>query len=60
MAPADDPAIVIAVIVQNPVHGHFGGDVAAPVFQELMTYGLMQRKIPPTGTKAPAIPLRWK
>ena len=60
MAPADAPAIVIAVIVQNPVRGHFGGDVAAPVFQQLMTYALMQRKVPPTGTKPPSIPLRWK
>jgi cell division protein FtsI (penicillin-binding protein 3) len=60
MAPADDPAIVIAVIMQQPVHGHFGGEVAAPVFQQLMTYALLERKIPPTGTKAPEIPLRWK
>jgi cell division protein FtsI (penicillin-binding protein 3) len=60
MAPADDPAVVVAVIVQNPVNGHFGGDVAAPVFQQLMTYALLSRKVPPTGTKPPAIPLYWK
>jgi cell division protein FtsI (penicillin-binding protein 3) len=60
MAPADDPAIVIAVIMQQPTHGHFGGEVAAPVFAQLMTYALLERKIPPTGTKAPEIPLRWK
>ncbi|HEX2805643.1 MAG TPA: penicillin-binding protein 2 [Kineosporiaceae bacterium] len=60
MAPADNPSIVIAVILQRPVNGHFGGQVAAPVFQQLMTYALAQRKIPPTGTKAPDMPLHWK
>jgi cell division protein FtsI (penicillin-binding protein 3) len=60
MAPADDPSIVIAVILQRPVNGHFGGQVAAPVFQQLMTYALAERKVPPTGAKAPDIPLHWK
>jgi cell division protein FtsI (penicillin-binding protein 3) len=60
MAPAEDPAIVIAVIVQNPVRGYFGGEVAAPVFAQLMTYALMQRKVPPTDSKPPSIPLRWQ
>jgi cell division protein FtsI (penicillin-binding protein 3) len=60
MAPADDPALVIAVVLQNPVNGHFGGEVAAPVFQQLMTYALAERKVPPTGTKPPEIPLTWR
>jgi cell division protein FtsI (penicillin-binding protein 3) len=60
MAPADDPALVIAVILQRPARGHFGGEVAAPVFQQLMTYALAERKIPPTLTKAPEIPLQWR
>lgn len=60
MAPADDPALVIAVILQRPSKGHFGGDVAAPVFQQLMTAALAERRVPPTQTKAPDIPLRWR
>lgn len=60
MAPADDPALVIAVIMQQPVKGHYGGEVAAPVFRELMTSALIKRKVPPTGTKAPQIPLTWR
>ena len=60
MAPADDPALVIAVILQKPTAGHFGGEVAAPVFQQLMTAALLQRKVPPTGTKPPEIPIRWR
>jgi cell division protein FtsI (penicillin-binding protein 3) len=60
MAPADKPSIVIAVVLQRPTRGHFGGQVAAPVFQQLMTYALAARKVPPTGTKAPEIPLNWR
>jgi cell division protein FtsI (penicillin-binding protein 3) len=60
MAPADDPRVVIAVILQQPTKGHYGGEVAAPLFRQLMTYTLLQRKVPPTGTTAPEIPLTWR
>lgn len=60
MAPADKPSLVIAVVLQQPTKGYYGGVVAAPVFKRLMTYALAQRRVPPTGTKAPAIPLRWR
>lgn len=54
-APADNPRLVVAVIVQRPVKGYAGGQVAAPVFRDVMTYALQRLKIPPTGTKAPTI-----
>jgi cell division protein FtsI (penicillin-binding protein 3) len=57
-APADDPAIVVAVSLQNPVHGHYGGLLAGPVFNEIVSYGLQALEVPPTGTKPPALPLR--
>jgi cell division protein FtsI (penicillin-binding protein 3) len=60
MAPADKPRLVIAAILDRPVNGHYGGQVAAPVFQEVMTYALAERKVPPTGTKPPVMPLRWR
>lgn len=47
-APAEDPQIVVSVIVQNPVNTHYGGTVAAPVFHDVMTYALQSLKIPPT------------
>ncbi|MFZ0158504.1 MAG: penicillin-binding protein 2, partial [Kineosporiaceae bacterium] len=59
MAPAENPALVIAVILQNPVRGHYGGEVAAPVFSELMTYALAHRKVPPSTSKSPEIPTTW-
>jgi len=60
MAPADDPALVVAVVLHQPTVGHFGGEVAAPVFQQLMTAALFERKVPPTGTKPDEIPLQWR
>lgn len=56
-APADDPEVVVAVILQRPIKGYFGGLVAAPVFKDVMTYALQELKIPPTGTQPPALVL---
>ncbi|GAA1783432.1 penicillin-binding protein 2 [Nostocoides veronense] len=47
-APASDPELVVSVIIQKPVNGHYGGVVAAPVFHDVMTYALQSLDIPPT------------
>jgi cell division protein FtsI (penicillin-binding protein 3) len=57
-APADNPRIVVAVILQRPIRGYYGGTVAAPVFHDVMTYALQELKVPPTGTQTPKVPLR--
>ncbi len=57
LAPADDPQIVIAVTLQRPVKGYYGGTVAAPVFKDVMTYALQEKQIPPTGAASPGIRL---
>jgi cell division protein FtsI (penicillin-binding protein 3) len=57
-APADKPAFVVAVILQNPTRGYFGGSTAAPVFKDVMTYALQEFGIPPTGTRPPAMKLK--
>ncbi|WP_051107799.1 peptidoglycan D,D-transpeptidase FtsI family protein [Actinomadura atramentaria] len=55
-APADDPQLVVQVVLQRPTRGsHYGGDVAAPVFRDVMMAALAARKIPPTGSKAPKV-----
>ncbi|MEO5610166.1 MAG: penicillin-binding protein 2 [Ornithinibacter sp.] len=50
-APADDPQIVVAVIIQKPTFPFFGGYVAGPVFKDITTYALQELGIPPTGSK---------
>ncbi len=59
MAPADNPRLVVAVYLQQPKKGYYGGTVAAPVFQKVMTYALAHENVAPTGTKAPRVPLEW-
>ncbi|GAA1905401.1 peptidoglycan D,D-transpeptidase FtsI family protein [Lapillicoccus jejuensis] len=56
-APADAPKYVVAVTLQKPVHGHFGGMLGAPVFQKVMSYLLQKHQIAPSGQAAPVIPL---
>jgi cell division protein FtsI (penicillin-binding protein 3) len=56
-APADKPEFVVAVILQNPIRGYFGGSTAGPVFKDVMTYALQRFGIPPTGTSPPVMKL---
>ena len=56
-APADAPKYVVAVTLQKPVNGHFGGTLGAPVFQKVMSYLLQKHQIAPSGQAAPVIPL---
>jgi len=57
-APADKPEFVVAVILQNPIRGYFGGSTAGPVFKDVMTYALQEFGIPPTGTRPPVMKLK--
>lgn len=57
MAPADDPEIVVTVIVDNPRSGRFGSVVAAPIFKDVATFALAELQIPPTGVEAEPVPL---
>jgi cell division protein FtsI (penicillin-binding protein 3) len=58
-APADNPSVVVAVILDNPRNGHYGGVLAGPVFKRVMTYSLEHFRIPPTGVARPKIPVTW-
>lgn len=40
MAPAERPALVVAVVIDEPRNRHYGGDVAAPAFARVMSEGL--------------------
>ncbi len=43
--PADDPCLVILVVLEDVNHGHFGGLVAAPVFSAIATGSLRRLNI---------------
>jgi len=46
-APADDPQIVGIVVLDEPQGRYQGGEVAAPVFKEVMEKALLYLNIPP-------------
>jgi cell division protein FtsI (penicillin-binding protein 3) len=54
-APADSPQLVVEVVLQKPHNGYYGGQIAAPVFKDVMSFALQSRKIPPTGSRSPKI-----
>lgn len=56
-APADNPALVVAVVLQDPQRGKYGSQLAGPVFRDVMSFALQSRKVPPTGAPPPALPL---
>ncbi|MBB2901511.1 cell division protein FtsI (penicillin-binding protein 3) [Kineococcus radiotolerans] len=59
LAPADDPELVVAVILQDPRTNYYGGSAAGPVFKEVMTYALAQRGVAPSAEPPANLPLTW-
>jgi len=47
-APAEDPRVVVAVVLDRPTKGIYGGTVAAPVFREVAGYALRHMEVPPS------------
>ncbi len=48
LAPIGDPRLVVAVMIDEPTGGaHYGGDVAGPVFSQIMGGSLRTLGIPP-------------
>lgn len=55
-APASDPRLIVAVMIDEPSGGqHYGGDVAAPVFAQVMAGTLRALGVAPD---APLVPLQ--
>jgi len=52
-APADDPKYVVAVDLERPTSDEEGGQVAAPVFHDIMKYALTAGGVVPSGTPRP-------
>jgi len=59
IAPIEQPRIVVAVMVDEPSNGKFyGGDVAAPVFSEVVQQTLRMMGVPPDMDVQPQIVAR--
>ena len=46
IGPISDPRLVVGVVVDEPVGAHYGGDVAGPVFSEVMGGALRTLGVP--------------
>lgn len=46
-APAKDPRLLVAVMVDTPRGDYYGGTVAAPAFERIMEFALPYLKVPP-------------
>ena len=56
MAPIDKPRVIIGVMIDEPGAGkYFGGDVAAPVFSELVQQALRMKGVQPDMSVKPQI-----
>jgi len=49
MVPAEDPALVILVSIDEPTVEYYGSVVAAPAFAQIADFALRRLGIPPTG-----------
>ncbi|MFI9326329.1 penicillin-binding transpeptidase domain-containing protein [Kitasatospora sp. NPDC052868] len=59
-APADAPRVTVSCTIQDPVNGHFGGQLCGPVFKQVMEFTLKTLQIPPSGSEAPNLAVDWK
>ena len=58
-APASDPRLIVAVMIDEPGGKvHYGGDVAAPVFAQVMAGGLRSLGVASDAPMAPLKPLQ--
>ncbi len=48
--PAEDPQVVVCVILDEPTNGIYGGAIAAPTFSKLGRFTVAHLKIPPSST----------
>ena len=50
--PAERPRLVIAVVLDEPVIGHYGGDLSGPVFRRVAEASLRYLGVTPSGASA--------
>jgi cell division protein FtsI (penicillin-binding protein 3) len=56
-APADAPRLAAIVVLDEPGASIYGGEVAAPVFSQIMQYALRLERVPPSDAAAGAAPV---
>ena len=52
LAPAEDPAVVVGVMLDEPRPVYYGGLTAGPAFAQIMEFALNHRRVPPSNPRA--------
>lgn len=60
IAPADNPRIVVSVVLYDPKSSIWGGETAAPVFHDVATFALQTLRVPPTKGEVTRFPTTWE
>lgn len=60
LAPADDPEIVVNVVLYDPKSSIYGGAVAAPVFSTVTEHALRSLGVPPSGSTPDLFPTTYE
>ena len=60
IAPADNPRVVVSVIMYDPKSSIYGGEVAAPVFKDVATFALQTLRVPPSQGTLTQYPTTWE
>ncbi|GAA3743083.1 peptidoglycan D,D-transpeptidase FtsI family protein [Salinactinospora qingdaonensis] len=56
-APAQDPQVVVHVVLEDPGHDYYGGQAAAPTFADVTSFALQTLKVAPPQTEPPKVRL---
>jgi cell division protein FtsI (penicillin-binding protein 3) len=59
VAPADDPRYTVSVFLKSPSSSIYGGDVAAPVFSDIMGFTLQKMDVPPSEDSGRQLKTEW-
>jgi cell division protein FtsI (penicillin-binding protein 3) len=59
VAPADDPRYTVGVFLKSPSSSIFGGEVAAPVFSDIMGFTLQKMDVPPSTKEHRRLKTEW-
>ncbi|MBE1876445.1 peptidoglycan D,D-transpeptidase FtsI family protein [Myceligenerans pegani] len=59
VAPADDPRYTVGVFLRSPQSSIYGGEVAAPVFSDVMGFTLQKMDVPPSDEKYRPLRTTW-
>ncbi len=60
VAPAEDPQILVYVVIDQPANGNLGSRLALPVVNQVLQVALPRYNVLPSTTKAPREPLTFE